>query len=898
MNARRTMIALAILVPVAAGLLYAVGVAAPASAITGAGFNPGYIISDPVFFNSASMTQAQIQTFLVNEEGGCTGANNEPCMDDYHTPTPALAATSGGQCGAYPGSAGELASAMIYNVSQACGINPQVLIVTLQKEEGLITAAAPSEGAYHIAMGYGCPDSSACDTNYYGLFNQIYNAAWQFKEYTLFPTHFNFRVGEHAIAYSTNAACGAPVINIQSQATANLYNYTPYQPDAAALANLTGDGDVCSSYGNRNFWVYFSDWFGSPGGNVNPQGVIDSLVPGASSVEISGWAFDPDTTASINVEVSLNGAPASTYPASGSRPDVGAVYGVGPLHGYDITIPVVSSGDQQVCVTALNVGPGTDTGIGCSSVSVIAGASPQGVIDTALAQPAAVEISGWAFDRDTPAPISVSVSVNGNAPVTSLANIARPDVDAAYGGVGPLHGYDVSVPVTSGGPQQVCVTAVNVQGGGNTALGCRTVTVASGSSPFGVVDVVKATPGSIEVAGWIFDRDTTAPINIQVAINGGTPTTALANGSRPDVNAAYGGVGSLHGYDLAIPVAQSGAQRVCVTGVNVGFGSNTTLPCVTVTMPGGAPVLVVDTATGAAGTVSVSGWAFDPDTTASLTVQVSVDGSSTSTVASGSRPDVAAAYPGYGAAHGYSLAIPAAGGVHSVCVTATNVGVGSDTSTCRSLTIPSGSPTGVLDSVLATPGSFTATGWAFDPDTAASIPVQIVVDNGTPTILNANLSRADIAAIYPGYGPFHGYSGSVAASPGLHTVCAYGTNVVGAGTTVLLGCTSAAGMSGSPNGVVDSVAFASGSATVSGWTYDPDTASPISIRVEVDGVAAGTFAAAGSRPDVGAVYPPYGPLHGYIDSVPVAPGTHTICVFGVNTGPGTDSLLGCRSHTF
>jgi len=55
-------------------------------------------------------------------------------------------------------------------------------------------------------------------------------------------------------------------VNVQNYATAALYNYTPYQPNAAALGNLYGTGDGCSSYGNRNFWVYYNDWFGPTAG--------------------------------------------------------------------------------------------------------------------------------------------------------------------------------------------------------------------------------------------------------------------------------------------------------------------------------------------------------------------------------------------------------------------------------------------------------------------------------------------------------------------------------------------------------------------------------------------------------------------------------------------------------
>ena len=42
---------------------------------------------------------------------------------------------------------------------------------------------------------------------------------------------------------------------IENRATAALYYYTPFTPNAAALANLGGTGDACLSYGNRNFWL-------------------------------------------------------------------------------------------------------------------------------------------------------------------------------------------------------------------------------------------------------------------------------------------------------------------------------------------------------------------------------------------------------------------------------------------------------------------------------------------------------------------------------------------------------------------------------------------------------------------------------------------------------------------
>jgi uncharacterized protein with LGFP repeats len=235
----------------------------PAAAVDGSDFDPGYIISDETFFNSNAMSQAQVQAFLESKETDCLSTNPYlPCLKNYVGMSNTKAPSGPGHCGGYNSEGWESAARMIWRVGQACGINPQVILATLEKEQGLVTARAPSERQFRVAMGYGCPDSADCDAAYYGFFNQLYAAAWQFRQYTNFPER-RYKIGPVAIQYHPNAGCGAPVVNIRNQATANLYNYTPYQPNAAALANLGGRGDGCSSYGNRNFWVFFNDWFGS-----------------------------------------------------------------------------------------------------------------------------------------------------------------------------------------------------------------------------------------------------------------------------------------------------------------------------------------------------------------------------------------------------------------------------------------------------------------------------------------------------------------------------------------------------------------------------------------------------------------------------------------------------------
>jgi hypothetical protein len=221
-------------------------------------FRPGNIITDQVFYDSSTMNAAQIQQFLSQRNTGC--ASGYVCVRDYSVATPTKAPESG-LCNGYQGAASESAAQIIAKVAQACGVNPQVLLVLLQKESSLLTTQTPS---YNTVTGFGCPDTAACNTNYYGFFNQTYLAARQFKLYRLYPNNYGYVAGRsNFILYNPSGACGGSQVYIENQATAGLYNYTPYQPNAAALANIRGLGDTCSSYGNRNFWVFFTTWFGS-----------------------------------------------------------------------------------------------------------------------------------------------------------------------------------------------------------------------------------------------------------------------------------------------------------------------------------------------------------------------------------------------------------------------------------------------------------------------------------------------------------------------------------------------------------------------------------------------------------------------------------------------------------
>jgi hypothetical protein len=221
----------------------------------------GYIISDAEFFASGSMTATAVQRFLVSKVSSCAAKSGQPrCLRDFTADMPARAADA--YCAAMPPQTNARAADIIVAVARACGVNPKVIITMLQKEQGLVTSTAPSAWSYRAAMGQACPDFAPCSAAAAGFVNQVYLGARQMQVYTKNPTSFTYRAGKtNTIPWHPDAACGVSTVFIQNQATANLYNYTPYRPNISALAAGYGSGDPCSAYGNRNFYNYYVDWF-------------------------------------------------------------------------------------------------------------------------------------------------------------------------------------------------------------------------------------------------------------------------------------------------------------------------------------------------------------------------------------------------------------------------------------------------------------------------------------------------------------------------------------------------------------------------------------------------------------------------------------------------------------
>ncbi|HSX27603.1 MAG TPA: hypothetical protein VLG25_02375 [Patescibacteria group bacterium] len=300
-------------------LVYMLGLIFPlvpkVSAANASDWQAGRIIDDYVFTNNPVMSASDVQSFLnqkvgtdrgnpysvpgqcdtngvkTSEFGGGTRAqygaahgNPAPftCLKDYYEvpkvdPGPGTPANNYG--GAPIPDGAKSASQIIWDAAQRYRISPRVLLVTIQKESAgpLVTDDWPFRSQYTYAMGAHCPDTSSCDSDYAGFSMQINESARLFRYYLdnmTQPWWSYKKPGNNTILYNPNTSCGSSNVFIETNATAALYTYTPYQPNQAALNNLYGSGDSCSAYGNRNFWRMYWDWFGNPQIDTNQDEVF------------------------------------------------------------------------------------------------------------------------------------------------------------------------------------------------------------------------------------------------------------------------------------------------------------------------------------------------------------------------------------------------------------------------------------------------------------------------------------------------------------------------------------------------------------------------------------------------------------------------------------------------
>lgn len=99
-----------------------------------------------------------------------------------------------------------------------------------------------------------------------------------------------------------------------------------------------------------------------------PVGHLDDLEGSVATIQVTGWALDPQTAEPVRVQVTRNGAVVATVDADEERTDLGgAAEHYGTLHGFDATI-TPEPGRNRVCVRIIGVGGGGDADAGCAEI--------------------------------------------------------------------------------------------------------------------------------------------------------------------------------------------------------------------------------------------------------------------------------------------------------------------------------------------------------------------------------------------------------------------------------------------------------------------------------------------------------------------------------------------------
>ncbi|MGK0740677.1 hypothetical protein ACSHWG_02165 [Leucobacter sp. Z1108] len=684
-------------------------VAAPAAeASVASGFDAGNIISDDLFYSGSAMGAVEVQAFLNGKVPRCTIGDTgrtpgtqwgstqiaQVCLKGFKTTTSSRAANA--YCSAYSGATLETAAEIIAKVGRSCGISQRVLLVMLEKEQSLISDSWPTVRQFDQAMGYACPDSGPnnsanCDPTQTGFFQQVYRAAWQLKVYQSNPNSYNYKPFQvNTIQWHPNAGCGTSQVYIQNWATAALYIYTPYRPNAAALNAGWGVGDTCSSYGNRNFYLLYKAWFGTTNdapASPDPKGAVQASIAGPSQVSVSGWAFDPDTQDPVSVHVyvggeyGLGGRWGGSFVANLENAAFSAANSThGANHGFEFTATGLN-GPTEICVYVINVGAGVNSLIGCPVMSPSTG-TPFGNYEGLSLSGLTATVQAWTIDPDDSGPVTIHAYLGGPVGVGRWggqysANVPREDIGRAYPLYGSSHGLVADIPVGVG-TTPICLYAMDRQISGASAfLGCKTVSTASGP-PFGNVDSVQAVPGSVRFSGWMIDPDTTEPVTIHVYIDGRWGGEYRANLERRDVGRAYAGYGDSHGFDIDLTSRiGAGSSTVCIYGINSGAGFNSLITCRTIQLPGGMPFGNWESTSVEGESASLLGWMLDPDTVSPVALHAYVNGRwGGAYLADSQRPDVGRTYPGYGDAHGFKISVPIPAGRSEICVYGINVGAG------------------------------------------------------------------------------------------------------------------------------------------------------------------------------------------------------------------------------
>lgn len=258
----------------------------------GAGFDPNLLISDERFSDIKTLGGAEgIQKFLESQGSVLSDISpafltklREPGDENLKSrlpdPRPNL---------------GRLRSAaeLIHDASTASGLNPQVVLVTLQKEQSLINKKFTTDRdltrALDRALGFGCPDEGGCGDIFLGFYHQLFgNFDAEGNRYIGMPASlmrsFNFEVSGQRVGRgpmvdaSGNAYIGSPRVRTARKGETITLDNTQGPPNNAEAKQMVTLSNFATTAlyrytphvynGNYNFWKFFTQWFLYPDGTL------------------------------------------------------------------------------------------------------------------------------------------------------------------------------------------------------------------------------------------------------------------------------------------------------------------------------------------------------------------------------------------------------------------------------------------------------------------------------------------------------------------------------------------------------------------------------------------------------------------------------------------------------
>lgn len=215
-----------------------------------------------------------------------------------------------------------------------------------------------------------------------------------------------------------------------------------------------------------------------------------------------------------------------------------------------------------------------------------------------------------------------------------------------------------------------------------------------------------------------------------------------------------------------------------------------------------------------------------------------------------------------------------------------------------------GKAVGALDKGIYDIGGLSVKGWAGYLGTPQNpLKVHVQFDGKVVRQLTANLPRKDVATKYPGMSANTGFQGwiPVAMSAGIHTVCVYALRAPGApGVNPRLGCQTFA-VPDSPLGGYALSGLGDRHIHVVGAVADPNSTSPIAVKVRLDGKlvrhvwadqSTYTYESGGKKTVVQA----HGRGFDAAVTLPADTKTHQICTTAINA-PGTPGADGATCYS-